>query len=136
MNWARARCLPAFRPPTSCCGRARPSRAKPQGIHGVPLLQRIFFVERPRFRRILRPGHAPFGVPRWPLAVSWEVQRMPCIKELVKSQTPFCVDVEHTVLEAARAMVERNIGAVPVLEHGRLVGIFSERDLMRRVVVE
>jgi len=61
---------------------------------------------------------------------------MPCIKELVKSQTPFCVDVEHTVLEAARAMVERNIGAVPVLEHGRLVGIFSERDLMRRVVVE
>jgi CBS domain-containing protein len=33
-------------------------------------------------------------------------------------------------------MVERNIGAVPVLHHGQLVGIFSERDLMKRVVAE
>jgi CBS domain-containing protein len=33
-------------------------------------------------------------------------------------------------------MVERNIGAVPVLRDGLLVGVFSERDLMRRVVVE
>ena len=32
--------------------------------------------------------------------------------------------------------VERNIGAVPVLHNGKLVGIFSERDLMRRVVAE
>jgi CBS domain-containing protein len=40
------------------------------------------------------------------------------------------------VLEVARAMVERNIGAVPVLRDGLLVGVFSERDLMRRVVVE
>lgn len=33
-------------------------------------------------------------------------------------------------------MVSRNIGAVPVLREGRLVGIFTERDLMRRVVAE
>jgi len=33
-------------------------------------------------------------------------------------------------------MVERNIGAVPVIHSGKLVGIFSERDLMRRVVAE
>ena len=33
-------------------------------------------------------------------------------------------------------MVEHNIGAVPVLRQGQLVGIFSERDLMRRVVVD
>ena len=32
-------------------------------------------------------------------------------------------------------MVARNIGAVPVLRDGLLVGIFSERDLMKRVVV-
>jgi CBS domain-containing protein len=42
----------------------------------------------------------------------------------------------QTVLETARAMVERNIGAVPVLQNGKLVGIFSERDLMKRVVAE
>ena len=33
-------------------------------------------------------------------------------------------------------MVQYNIGAVPVLQDGQLVGIFSERDLMSRVVVE
>ena len=33
-------------------------------------------------------------------------------------------------------MVERNIGAVPVLHNGQLVGIFSERDLMQRVVAK
>jgi CBS domain-containing protein len=38
------------------------------------------------------------------------------------------------VLELAQAMVDRNIGAVPVLREGELIGIFSERDLMRRVV--
>jgi CBS domain-containing protein len=32
-------------------------------------------------------------------------------------------------------MVNRNIGAVPVLKGGQLVGIFTERDLMSRVVV-
>jgi CBS domain-containing protein len=40
------------------------------------------------------------------------------------------------VLETVRAMVDRNIGAVPVLHNGKLVGIFSERDLMKRVVAE
>ena len=45
-------------------------------------------------------------------------------------------ELGHTVLETVRAMVERNIGAVPVLHNGKLVGIFSERDLMKRVVAE
>ncbi len=31
-------------------------------------------------------------------------------------------------------MMEHNIGAVPVLRDGALVGIFSERDIMNRVV--
>jgi len=44
------------------------------------------------------------------------------------------VDAEQTVIEAARLMTEFNIGAVPVLRDGALIGIFSERDLMRRVV--
>jgi len=44
------------------------------------------------------------------------------------------VDAEQTVIEDARLMTEFNIGAVPVLRDGNLIGIFSERDLMRRVV--
>ncbi|MGA7079312.1 MAG: CBS domain-containing protein, partial [Terriglobales bacterium] len=43
-------------------------------------------------------------------------------------------EVHQTVLDVARLMVEHNIGAVPVLQDGELVGIFSERDLMTRVV--
>jgi CBS domain-containing protein len=58
------------------------------------------------------------------------------ICELIKAQETYQAEMGQTVLETVRAMVERNIGAVPVLHKGRLVGIFSERDLMRRVVAE
>ncbi|MGC2196094.1 MAG: CBS domain-containing protein [Terriglobales bacterium] len=61
---------------------------------------------------------------------------MACIHDLVKNQETYRADAGQSVLEVAQAMVERNIGAVPVLRDGNLVGIFSERDLMRRVVVE
>ena len=58
------------------------------------------------------------------------------ICDLIKDQDTYQAELGHTVLETVRAMVERNIGAVPVLHAGELVGIFSERDLMRRVVAE
>jgi CBS domain-containing protein len=58
------------------------------------------------------------------------------ICDLIKAQDTYKVELGDTVLETVRAMVERNIGAVPVLHNGKLVGIFSERDLMRRVVAE
>jgi CBS domain-containing protein len=60
---------------------------------------------------------------------------MSCIYDLVKDQDTYRANVDQTVLELAQAMVERNIGAVPVLRDGELVGVFSERDLMKRVVV-
>jgi CBS domain-containing protein len=41
-----------------------------------------------------------------------------------------------TVLEVAVLMSEARVGCIPVLEEERLVGVFSERDLMTRVVVE
>ena len=61
---------------------------------------------------------------------------MSCIYDLVKTQDTYRADVAQSVLDVARAMVDRNIGAVPVMQDGMLVGVFSERDLMRRVVVE
>lgn len=56
------------------------------------------------------------------------------IYDLVKDRRVYSVDAESSVLEAARFMMEHNIGAVPVLRDGELVGIFSERDIMNRVV--
>ena len=58
------------------------------------------------------------------------------IYELVKGQEMCVADVNDSVMQVASAMVERNIGAVPVLREGELAGVFSERDLMRRIVVE
>jgi CBS domain-containing protein len=41
-----------------------------------------------------------------------------------------------TVLEVAALMTEARVGCVPVLDGDQLVGVFSERDLMTRVVVD
>jgi len=57
------------------------------------------------------------------------------ISDLLKNQVPISAQTHQTVLEVARLMVQHNIGAVPVLHEGLLAGIFSERDLMSRVVV-
>ncbi len=59
---------------------------------------------------------------------------MPLVYDLVKDRPVYSIDADSTVLEAARFMMERRIGALPVLREGQLVGIFSERDVMNRVV--
>ena len=41
---------------------------------------------------------------------------------------------DTTVLDASELMNERGTGSVLVLQDGKLIGIFTERDLMRRVV--
>ena len=59
---------------------------------------------------------------------------MVLIYDLVKDRRVYSIEADHTVLEAARFMLEHHIGALPVLHNGELVGIFSERDVMNRVV--
>lgn len=56
------------------------------------------------------------------------------IGELIEGQTLFVIEPDINVRSAAQTMAERNIGAVAVVESGRLAGIFSERDIMSRVV--
>ena len=53
---------------------------------------------------------------------------------LARMQCLHCIQTSATVMEAARMMVSHNIGAMPVLDGDRLVGLFSERDLLKRVV--
>src|SRR5262245_9966468 len=59
---------------------------------------------------------------------------MKSVREIVASQVVVVVDVLAPVDEAARLMASRQIGAVPVLDGSRLVGIFTERDALTRIV--
>jgi CBS domain-containing protein len=59
---------------------------------------------------------------------------MPTLRDLVKDRKVYSIEATRTVLEAARFMMERNVGALPVLRNGELAGIVSERDIMNRVV--
>jgi CBS domain-containing protein len=60
--------------------------------------------------------------------------RMGQVYDIVKDRRVYSIDADNTVLEAARFMMEHHIGALPVLRNGEIVGIFSERDIMNRVV--
>jgi CBS domain-containing protein len=48
----------------------------------------------------------------------------------------YAIDPDATVLEALRLMEEKNIGALLVMRGERLIGIFSERDYARRMVLQ
>jgi CBS domain-containing protein len=63
---------------------------------------------------------------------------MPVVRDILarKGTETVTVSPDLTVLEAAQLMNARGIGAVLVTEGGALVGIFTERDVMRRVVAE
>jgi len=51
-----------------------------------------------------------------------------------KGRATVSVAPTMTVSDAAREMNRRKVGSVLVMENGRLVGIFTERDLLWRVV--
>lgn len=44
------------------------------------------------------------------------------------------IDAEADVAAAAEVMRARGVGGLPVLQHGRIVGIVTETDLLRRIV--
>ncbi len=47
-------------------------------------------------------------------------------------EEPAVVRPDATVAQAIEAMVERHVGAVAVVSEGRVVGIFTERDVLRK----
>jgi CBS domain-containing protein len=56
------------------------------------------------------------------------------LREVMRPGFLVTVQRDATVADAVRAMSDRNVGIVAVLEGDRLTGLFSERDLVRRVV--
>jgi CBS domain-containing protein len=63
---------------------------------------------------------------------------MPTVKEILarKGSQVLTVGTEATVLEAALLMNEHKIGSLVVVREGQVVGMFTERDVLRRVVGE
>jgi len=59
---------------------------------------------------------------------------MKSLKTIIEAQETATVDSTMSVLEAAMTMARRGIGAVPVVDGDRLAGIFTERDVLTRVV--
>jgi signal-transduction protein with cAMP-binding, CBS, and nucleotidyltransferase domain len=58
------------------------------------------------------------------------------VRDVVDDRQLFSVTEQDSVADVAKRMTELQVGAILVLNNGELRGIFSERDLMRRVVVE
>jgi CBS domain-containing protein len=74
-----------------------------------------------------RVGGTQYEIPRHPrvepLTVKSVLRKMP--------SKLHCVSADATSLEALKILAEHDIGAVLVLDGGRLIGIFSERDYAR-----
>ena len=60
------------------------------------------------------------------------------IREVLRSKSPevWHIAPDSTVYEALELMAEKDIGALPVVDEGRVVGIFSERDYARGLVLK
>jgi len=61
---------------------------------------------------------------------------MHAIRHVIRPNRLVTASPTASVLEVARTMTDARVGAIPIVEGDRILGIFSERDLMTRVLVE
>jgi CBS domain-containing protein len=53
-----------------------------------------------------------------------------------KGNTVYGVSPESSVYDALEALEEKNLGALVVVENGKLIGVFTERDYARKVILK
>lgn len=58
------------------------------------------------------------------------------IKELLSNRDLYTVIKGTTIKDTVDYMAEKKVSLVPVMDEGKLVGVFSEQDLARRVVAK
>ena len=60
------------------------------------------------------------------------------VRHLLEAKAPevFAIGPDAAVIDAIRLMAEKGIGAVVVMQAGRLAGILSERDYARKIVLQ
>ena len=56
------------------------------------------------------------------------------ISSLIRNKPVISLNPDNSIREAAVLMTMHCLGAIPVIEEGRLVGLFTERDLVSRVI--
>jgi CBS domain-containing protein len=63
---------------------------------------------------------------------------MRTVRHLLEAKAPevFAIGPDAPVIDAIRLMAEKRIGAVVVMQAGKLVGILSERDYARKIVLQ
>jgi CBS domain-containing protein len=63
---------------------------------------------------------------------------MRTVRHLLEAKAPevFAIGPDAPVIDAIRLMAEKRIGAVVVMQAGQLVGILSERDYARKIVLQ
>ena len=63
---------------------------------------------------------------------------MRSVRQLLEAKAPevYSIGPDAPVIDAIRLMSEKRIGAVVVMDHGRLIGILSERDYARKIVLQ
>ena len=53
-----------------------------------------------------------------------------------KGSAVWSISADATVFEAMQLMADKNVGALPVVDNSRLIGIISERDYARKVILK
>ncbi|BDG35020.1 CBS domain-containing protein [Saccharococcus caldoxylosilyticus] len=60
---------------------------------------------------------------------------MQTVRDVMTTNVEYCTPVDN-VYEVAVKMRDLNVGAIPVVDHGRLIGMITDRDLVVRGIAE
>jgi len=110
------------------------SHLSPFTFHRPPLLAPGFWLltppPAPRFSLIIGSmcGRLPSPIMEVAGTVSWILAQ--------KNSTVWTVRPDTMVYDAIKMMADKNVGALPVVQNDKLVGIVSERDYTRKVILQ
>lgn len=61
---------------------------------------------------------------------------MESVKELLKDRDVFSIQCGTSIYDTVMFMDAKSVGLVPIMDKEKLVGVFSERDLVKRVIAK
>lgn len=61
---------------------------------------------------------------------------METIKDILKGREVFTIRSGSSIKETVNYMASKGVGLVPVMKDEKLIGVFSERDLVKRVIAK